>query len=50
MRLIDIGRGWVALMCATELHEPVDGMRAVLERLVVEGSVQELRPHRRAAY
>jgi len=38
MRLIDIGRGWVALMCATELHEPVDGMRAVLERLVVEGS------------
>jgi hypothetical protein len=40
MRLIDIGRGWVALMCATELHEPVEGMRAVLERLVVEGSDQ----------
>jgi hypothetical protein len=38
MRLIDIGRAWVALMCATELHEPVDGMRAVLERLVAEGS------------
>ena len=41
MRLIDIGRGWVALMCATELHEPVDGMRAVLERLVAEGSDQD---------
>jgi hypothetical protein len=41
MKLIDIGRGWVALMCATELHEPVDGMRAVLERLVAEGSDQD---------
>ena len=41
MRLIDIGRAWVALMCATELHEPVDGMRAVLERLVAEGSGQD---------
>ena len=41
MRLIDIGRAWVALMCATELHEPVDGMRAVLERLVAEGSDQD---------
>lgn len=38
MRLIDIGRPWVALMCATELHEPVDGMRPVLERLVAEGA------------
>lgn len=41
MRLIDVGSAWVALMCATELHEPVDGMRAVLERLVVEGSGQD---------
>ena len=41
MRLIDIGRAWVALMCATELHEPVDGMRAVLERLVAEGADQD---------
>lgn len=41
MRLIDIGRARVALMCATELHEPVDGMRAVLERLVAEGSDQD---------
>ena len=41
MRLIDIGRARVALMCATELHEPVDGMRAVLERLVAEGSGQD---------
>ena len=40
MRLIDVGSAWVALMCATELHEPVDGMRAVLERLVAEGSGQ----------
>lgn len=37
MRLIDIGRARVALMCATELNEPVDGMRPVLERLVAEG-------------
>jgi hypothetical protein len=42
MRLIDIGRAWVALMCATELREPVDGMRAVLERLVAEGSDQDV--------
>ena len=41
MRLIDIGRAWVALMCATELHEPVDGMRPVLERLVAEGADQD---------
>lgn len=41
MKLIDIGRAWVALMCATELHEPVDGMRAVLERLVAEGADQD---------
>lgn len=41
MRLIDVGSAWVALMCATELHEPVDGMRAVLERLVAEGSGQD---------
>ena len=41
MKLIDIGRAWVALMCATELHEPVDGMRAVLERLVAEGWGQD---------
>jgi len=41
MRLIDIGRARVALMCATELHEPVDGMRPVLERLVAEGSDQD---------
>jgi hypothetical protein len=40
-RLIDIGRAWLALMCATELHEPVDGMRAVLERLVAQGSDQD---------
>jgi hypothetical protein len=44
MRLIDIGRAWVALMCATELHEPVDGMRAVLERLVAEGADQDWAP------
>jgi hypothetical protein len=41
MRLIDVGSAWVALMCATELHEPVDGMRPVLERLVAEGSDQD---------
>jgi hypothetical protein len=41
MRLIDIGRAWLALMCATELHEPVDGMRTVLERLVAEGADQD---------
>ena len=32
-RLIDLGEAWVALMCATELNEPVEGMEAVLTRL-----------------
>lgn len=41
MRLIDIGRVWVALMCATEMHEPVDDMRPVLERLIAEAADQE---------
>jgi hypothetical protein len=41
-------------MCATELREPVDGMRAVLERLVAEGSdqdwVQNARRHLTVVY
>lgn len=32
-KLIDLGETWVALMCATELNEAVDGMAAVLQRL-----------------
>lgn len=41
MKLIDIGRPWIALMCATELDEPVEGMRAVLERLIEVGAGEE---------
>ena len=33
MRLIDNDRSFVALMCATEQHEPVQGMKPVLQRL-----------------
>jgi hypothetical protein len=50
MRLIDIGRAWVALMCATELHEPVDGMRAVLGAAGGRGVRSGLGPHRAPAF
>lgn len=33
MQLIDLNRSWLAMMCATEVHERVDGMNPVLERL-----------------
>ena len=35
-RLIAMGRAWVALMCATEARQAVDGMQPVLERLAAE--------------
>jgi len=35
-RLIDRDRAWIAMMCATELDEPVAGMRPVLERLAAD--------------
>lgn len=33
MKFIDRGRAWLALMCATEAPQAVDGMKPVLERL-----------------
>lgn len=33
MRLIDIDRAWVAMMCATDIDKRIKGMRPVLERL-----------------
>ena len=35
-RLIDRDRAWIAMMCATEIDEPVAGMRPVLERLAAD--------------
>jgi hypothetical protein len=35
-RLIDMDRAWIAMMCATDLNEPVENMRPVLERLASE--------------
>ncbi|MEJ6390928.1 hypothetical protein [Gymnodinialimonas ulvae] len=32
-KMIDAGLTWEALLCATEMQEPVDGMAAVLQRL-----------------
>lgn len=33
MAFIDKGRSWLAMMCATEVHDHVSGMQPVLERL-----------------
>ncbi|MGE3246844.1 MAG: hypothetical protein AB7J19_11015, partial [Beijerinckiaceae bacterium] len=33
MRMIDMGRDWIAMMCATEANEKVVGMDAPLRRL-----------------
>jgi hypothetical protein len=35
-RLIGRDRAWIAMMCATELDEAVEGMRPVLERLAAD--------------
>lgn len=35
-RLIDHGHAWIAMMCATEIDDPVEGMGPVLERLAVD--------------
>jgi len=46
-RLIEAGLAWVALMCATELPGPVEGMQAVLERLSAINDPQVSLPARR---
>lgn len=33
MKFIAMGRSWLAMMCATEVHDTVPGMKPVLERL-----------------
>lgn len=52
MTFIDKGRSWLALMCATELHDSVAGMKPVLERLaqdaaldIAEAAKQHLAEH-----
>jgi hypothetical protein len=43
-RLVDVDRAWIAMMCATELDEPVAGMRPVLERLTADSDPEIARP------
>ncbi len=52
MTFIDKGRSWLAMMCATEVHEAVTGMKPVLERLaqdtapdIAEAAKQHLAEH-----
>ena len=45
-RLIEMGRAWIAMMCATEIDEPVTGMRPVLERLAADPDPEIARPAR----
>lgn len=40
MTFIDKDRSWLAMMCATEVHEAVDGMKPVLERLATDADPQ----------
>jgi hypothetical protein len=43
-RLIDMDRAWIAMMCATEIDEPVAGMRSVLGRLAANPDPGIARP------
>ncbi len=52
MAFIDVGRSWLAMMCATEVHQTVTGMKPVLERLakntateIAEAAKQHLADH-----
>jgi hypothetical protein len=47
MRLIEVDRAWIAMMCATEIDEEVVGMRPVLERLAADPDPQIATPAQR---